>query len=61
MTGYTAAEVIGKNPHLLASGKHDADYYRELWQQLTDNGSWCGEMWNRRKSGELYVEWISIK
>ncbi|MEI7457206.1 MAG: diguanylate cyclase [Nitrosomonadales bacterium] len=61
LTGYQADEVIGKNPHLLSSGKHDADFYRQLWAQLTRTGNWCGELWNRRKNGELYVEWSTIK
>jgi diguanylate cyclase (GGDEF)-like protein/PAS domain S-box-containing protein len=61
LTGYQADEVIGKNPHLLSSGKHDADFYRQLWAQLTNTGNWCGELWNRRKNGELYVEWSTIK
>lgn len=61
VTGYTPEEVIGGNPSLLSSGKHDAEFYRELWSQLTGKGSWSGEIWNRRKSGEVYVEWSSIK
>ncbi|MDP1871903.1 MAG: diguanylate cyclase [Gallionella sp.] len=61
VTGYQAKEVMGKNPQLLSSGKHNADFYRQLWAQLTCAGSWCGELWNRRKSGELYVEWSTIK
>ncbi|MFA5825607.1 MAG: diguanylate cyclase [Gallionellaceae bacterium] len=61
VTGYTPEEVIGGNPSLLSSGKHGAEFYRELWLQLTSQGSWSGEIWNRRKSGEVYVEWTSIK
>lgn len=61
ITGYSADEVIGKNPHILASGKHPPEFYQEMWETLAATGSWQGEIWNRRKSGELYVEWISIK
>lgn len=61
VTGYTPEEVIGGNPSLLSSGKHGAEFYREMWLQLTSQGSWCGEIWNRRKDGEVYVEWTSIK
>lgn len=61
VTGYSPEDVIGENPRLLSSGKHDAAFYREMWKQLAATGSWCGEMWNRRKNGEIYVEWASIK
>ncbi|MDD2914528.1 MAG: diguanylate cyclase [Gallionella sp.] len=61
VTGYTPEEVIGGNPRILSSGRHDAEFYREMWQQLASHGSWNGEIWNRRKNGELYVEWSSIK
>jgi len=61
VTGYTQKEVQGKSPHILSSGKHDIDFYRELWQKLTSTGSWTGEIWNRRKQGNLFVEWVSIK
>ena len=61
VTGYTPEEVIGGNPRLLSSGKHSPVFYKELWHQLTSTGSWSGEIWNRRKSGELYIEWSSIK
>ncbi|HEX5362942.1 MAG TPA: diguanylate cyclase [Gallionella sp.] len=61
VTGYTAEEVIGENPRILSSGKHGEAFYRVLWDQLSRDGSWEGEMWNRRKNGEIYVEWTSIK
>jgi diguanylate cyclase (GGDEF)-like protein/PAS domain S-box-containing protein len=60
ITGYTAEEVIGKNPCLLSSGRHDASFYAAMWQQLTNIGAWQGEIWNRRKSGELYLQWLTI-
>lgn len=60
ITGYSIDEVHGKNPHLLASGHHDHDFYLELWRDIKINGHWQGEIWNRRKDGEVYPEWLSI-
>lgn len=60
LTGYTAAEVIGRNPSMFASGQMDADFYREMWASLEANGKWQGEVVDRRKNGELFAEWLSI-
>ncbi|MBA2779533.1 EAL domain-containing protein [Halomonas kenyensis] len=60
MTGYTAEEVIGKTPEVLSSGRHDATFYRQMWDALKRSGYWRGEIWNRRKSGELYLEMLTI-
>jgi diguanylate cyclase (GGDEF)-like protein/PAS domain S-box-containing protein len=60
ITGYSAAEAIGKNPNMLKSGHHNAAFYIEMWDELLRNGSWQGELWNRRKSGEIYPEWMTI-
>jgi len=60
VTGYTAEEVIGKTPAILNSGKHPKEFYEEMWVALKNQGWWQGEMWNRRKNGELYPEWLSI-
>lgn len=60
ITGYTREEVLRQNPRILSSGQHDRDYYQQMWQQLSNQGSWQGEVRNRRKSGEVYVEWLSI-
>lgn len=60
ITGFERNEVIGRNVRLLASGSHDADFYRELWQQLLSSGHWQGELWNRRKDGTLFPEWLTI-
>jgi diguanylate cyclase (GGDEF)-like protein/PAS domain S-box-containing protein len=60
ITGYILDEVIGQSPRLLKSGHHDAIFYRNLRQQLREQGFWQGEIWNRRKSGEVYPEWLSI-
>jgi diguanylate cyclase (GGDEF)-like protein/PAS domain S-box-containing protein len=60
ITGYTADEVIGKTPKILRSGRQDAAFYQEMWQTLKESGHWQGEIWNRRKSGEVYPEWLAI-
>ncbi|TAN47524.1 MAG: EAL domain-containing protein [Methylococcaceae bacterium] len=60
ITGYTPAEVIGKNPNILNSGRHDKNFYHKMWRALEVTGSWHGEIWNRRKDGSLYAEWLSI-
>ncbi len=60
VTGYAPEEVIGQNPRLLQSGRHPPAYYEEMWCALRERGSWQGEIWNRRKSGEEYPEWLSI-
>ena len=59
-TQYTAEEVIGKNPRILSSGEQDAEFYRNMWRALGENGEWHGEIRNRRKSGELYTEWLTL-
>ncbi len=59
-TGYSADEAIGKNPRILQSGQHDEGFYREFWERLTTAGSWQGDIWNRRKNGEVYPEWLNI-
>lgn len=60
ITGYSKAELIGKNPRILASGKQSATFYRDLWQTLQSKGFWTGELWNRCKNGSLYAEMITI-
>ncbi len=60
ITGYQESEVIGKSPALLASGKHDSDFFKQMWTQLVAEGSWRGEIWNKRKNGEVYPELLSI-
>ncbi len=59
-TGYKADEVIGRTPSLLKSGQHDADFYRAMWKQLGDLDQWQGEIWNRRKNGQIYPGWLHI-
>jgi len=59
-TGYTAEEVIGQTPRLLRSGRHQADFYRAIWDSIYQTGSWQGEIWDRRKSGEVYPKWLTM-
>jgi diguanylate cyclase (GGDEF)-like protein/PAS domain S-box-containing protein len=60
ITGYSREEVIGKSPSILKSGRQDAAFYQEMWQTLQAEGIWSGEIWNRRKSGEVHPEILSI-
>ncbi|MGM0703273.1 MAG: EAL domain-containing protein [Pseudomonadota bacterium] len=60
ITGYVREEVEGQNPRILQSGRQGPDFYREMWQQLITTGTWQGEIWNRRKNGELYAEFLTI-
>lgn len=60
ITGYQAQEVVGRTPAILASGRHDAAFYQGMYDALAKTGSWQGEVCNRRKNGEIYVEWLTI-
>lgn len=60
VTGYSAEEVIGQVPAILASGRHNKEFYEEMWSRLKSQGWWQGEVWNRRKSGEIYPEWLTV-
>lgn len=60
ITEYTEQEIVGQNPRILQSGRHDQDFYRNMWQSILGTGSWQGEVWNRRKGGEIYPEWLTI-
>jgi diguanylate cyclase (GGDEF)-like protein/PAS domain S-box-containing protein len=60
ITGYSAEEVIGKNPRLLQSGRQDSAFYKAMWEHIQRSDSWQGEVWNKRKNGEIYPEWLSI-
>lgn len=60
ITGYTFEEVAGRNPSMLGSGRHDQDFYQAMWRSITERGYWQGEIWNRRKQGDVYPEWLSI-
>lgn len=60
ITGYTMDEVLGKDPKILQSGRHDKDFYRQMWQTLLTEGQWHGEIWDKRKGGEIYVKLAHI-
>jgi diguanylate cyclase (GGDEF)-like protein/PAS domain S-box-containing protein len=60
ITGYSAEEVSGQNPRFLASGQHDRAFFEGLWGTIAQTGHWQGEVWNRRKDGEAYPQWLSI-
>lgn len=60
VTGYTSEEAIGSTPKMMASGKQDATFYKSMWQHLGTHGWWQGEVWNKRKTGEIYPEWLTI-
>ena len=59
-TGYSIEEIVGQNPSILSSGRHDRAFYQRMWSTIEDKGSWQGEIWNRRKNGDIYVEWLSV-
>lgn len=60
ITGFSAAEVVGSNPSIMSSGRQDKAFYAAMWQHLLMHGSWAGEIWDRRKSGEVYPKWMTI-
>lgn len=60
ITGYSEAEVVGQNPKLLSSGRQNDDFYRQMWTTISADDHWQGELWNRRKDGSHYPEWLSI-
>lgn len=59
-TGYSAAQMIGNTPAMLKSNRHDPEFYADMWRRLTTIGTWEGEVWDRRKSGEIYPKWQTI-
>ncbi len=60
ITGYSREETLGENPRMLQSGQHGPEFYTAMWKELIENGEWFGELWNRRKNGELYAEMLTI-
>jgi MFS transporter, NNP family, nitrate/nitrite transporter len=60
VTGYSPEEIIGKNPRILRSGKHGEEFYKEMWNAIKENGFWQGEIWNKKKNGKVYPEWLTI-
>lgn len=60
ITGFTADDVLGQTPSILASGRHNPDFYASMWTSIHSEGAWGGEIWNRKKSGDLFAVWINI-
>ena len=60
ITGYSSEEVLGRTPAVLSSGRHGADFYRAMWQRINSYGSWDGEIWNKRKNGQIHPEHLTI-
>ncbi|MFA6014371.1 MAG: PAS domain S-box protein [Gallionellaceae bacterium] len=60
ITGYSPEEVLGHNPRIMSSGRQDKAFYIEMWQQLLHTSSWAGEIWDKRKNGQIYPKWLTI-
>jgi PAS domain S-box-containing protein len=60
ITGYSAEEIIGTRPSILKSERHSPAFFRQLWSKLNNSGQWRGEIWNRRKNGEVYPSWLIV-
>jgi diguanylate cyclase (GGDEF)-like protein/PAS domain S-box-containing protein len=60
LTGYSEQEAIGQNTSILNTGHHDREFFQTMWRDLSATGHWQGEIWNKRKDGEVFVEWLSI-
>lgn len=60
ITGYLAEDVVGQTPRMLNSGRQSDDFYKGMWERLSETGTWEGEIWNRRKNGEVYPEYLTI-
>ena len=59
-TGYSPEEIVGQTPRLLRSGRHDEAFYRQMWESINFTGAWQGEIWDRHKSGNQYLKWLTI-
>jgi diguanylate cyclase (GGDEF)-like protein/PAS domain S-box-containing protein len=60
VSGYEPGDVVGQNPRMMKSGVHDKSFYDNMWREITETGRWEGEIWDRRKDGELYAKWLLI-
>lgn len=60
ITGYTLPDVAGQNPRMLSAHRHDQEFYRNMWHHIVQEGTWHGEIWDRRKNGEVYPKWLNI-
>jgi diguanylate cyclase (GGDEF)-like protein/PAS domain S-box-containing protein len=60
LSGYSAEEALGRTPGMLSSGRHSPAFYQQMWATITEKGYWQGQIWNRRKNGRIYAEWLAI-
>jgi NNP family nitrate/nitrite transporter-like MFS transporter len=60
LTGYTEEEVLGKQPSILKSGRQSKEFYGSMWSEIKAKGMWQGEIWNKRKNGQEYLQWLNI-
>ena len=60
LTGYSESEAVGQQASLLSSGRHDSEFYRQMWQEIAEQRMWQGEIWNKKKNGDIYPEWLTI-
>jgi diguanylate cyclase (GGDEF)-like protein/PAS domain S-box-containing protein len=60
ISGFSPEDVLGKNPRIMSSGRHDKAFYAVMWQQILDKGSWAGEIWDKRKNGDVYPKWMTV-
>lgn len=60
ITGYTEEETVGQTPRLFSSGRHDVDFYRAMWETINSTSGWQGEIWDMRKSGEVFPKWLTV-
>ncbi|MBI5007737.1 MAG: EAL domain-containing protein [Nitrosomonadales bacterium] len=60
ITGYSQEDVVGRNPRILRSGRQSTEFYAAMWKRLLENGSWTGEIWDKRKNGQVYPKWLTI-
>ena len=60
LTGFEEADVVGQNPSIMKSNRQQKDFYKEMWEEIEQKGMWQGEIWNRRKNGEEYLQWLNI-
>jgi diguanylate cyclase (GGDEF)-like protein/PAS domain S-box-containing protein len=60
VTGYSEREVLGQNPRMFQSGIHGREFYKAMWESIWETGNWQGEIWNKKKNGEVFPEWLTI-
>lgn len=60
LTGYDDSDALGKTPNILRSDKQEEDFYKEMWSNIQTTGHWQGEIWNKKKNGDVYLQWLTI-